>query len=271
MFQRTNRAIRIAAFAAWAASASSITLADAPAPSSNTLGDLLAQADLVFRGQVIDIEYVLSEPSEPGRSGVPFTFVTYEVFDLLHGEAGELVTLRFLGGYHHPSGLFLRTGRSPRFDIGDEDVLFVTGNNDRLAPLVGDRNGRFRVIDDQVYTDNGIAVEVTANGSILLGEQHLLEPVLTHDVMGRITVRGLGPDAIIGPSEAIAQGDFLQSIDRAAALAPTPAAAFVNADPAQPFDAPDVTVARMRESSGAEDQTSPSPLGNEGFLPAKRN
>ena len=80
-------------FAASLAAVAGSALANDGSP----LAELVADSDLVFRGTVQDIEYVLSEPGGPEQTRVPYTFITYRVDDVLHGEQpGVFLTLRFI-------------------------------------------------------------------------------------------------------------------------------------------------------------------------------
>lgn len=103
--------------------------------------DLVAKAELIFVGQVIDRRstYV----SGPDRAIV--TDVTFDVLRVLKGSAGLRTRLTFLGGRVGSDALIV--SGMPQFDIGDRDMLFVS---DRIAasPLVGFWQGRFRVIRD---------------------------------------------------------------------------------------------------------------------------
>src|SRR5262245_51085667 len=77
---------------------------------ARSLAKMTGQADLVFRGVVVRVEYALSSPSEPGEPALPHTFVTYRVDEVLHGKvSGPSLTLRFLGGLDERTGLYLRT------------------------------------------------------------------------------------------------------------------------------------------------------------------
>jgi hypothetical protein len=119
-----------------------------------TLDAVLRDADFIFEGIVQRIEYRHSDPvgSEPG---LPYTFVSYRVEKVIKGaySAPEL-TLRFLGGPVDNSGQVLLPPQYPRFDPGDHDILFVTGNTYFDCPLVGCRHGRLRFIDGQIVDGN---------------------------------------------------------------------------------------------------------------------
>jgi hypothetical protein len=250
--------------------ASTIPAHATPDDAPRAIEAMVAEADLVFRGQVVNIEYALSKPTGPDGARIPHTFVTYEILEEFQGDASDRVTLRFLGGFSHRNGLYLDTCVTPRFDIGDEDVLFVKDNTDAFCPLVGETDGRLRIIDGQVYTESGHEIALDQEGALSIGPRHLLEEVITQDVMGTVTVMNLGPEAVTGPSGAALIDDLVDEIARAAARNPAPAQAFLDADPAVPFDGPDMTPAAPPAPRLADGETVSNPRSNEGFRPSKR-
>jgi len=208
-----------------------------------TVGTLVGQSDLVFHGVVERIEYRMSNPGGQEGTRVPYTFVTYRVNDVIRGETEGEVTLRFIGGLDEQAGRYLQTSHSPQFDLGDEDILFVQGNAQRLVPLVGDISGRLRVIDGQIYNENAHSVNLALDGSLIVGNRYLLEEAATTTVNGQIMHRDLGPQAQIGASDAMLAADLLQDLMHFAANAPAPLNAFESADINVPVDAPDMTPA----------------------------
>lgn len=121
-----------------------------------SLAELAAASDLVFRGTVESLETVMSEPTGASGTRLPYTLVRYRVQDVLHGMAdGSTITLRFLGGIDPRTGLLLLTSATPEFVEGDEDILFVRGNGTRMTPLVGELDGRVRVIDGRAMSETG--------------------------------------------------------------------------------------------------------------------
>ncbi len=119
-----------------------------------TLDAVLQEADFIFEGVVQRVEYRHSDPvgSEPG---LPYTFVSYSVEKVIKGSySPPELTLRFLGGPIDKSGRVLLPPRYPRFDPGDHDILFVTGNTYLDCPLVGCRHGRLRFIEGQIVDGN---------------------------------------------------------------------------------------------------------------------
>ena len=137
-----------------------------------------ASADLVFHGTVTDIQYVLSEPIAAEGGRVPHTLVTFAVHDVFQGSAdGDSVTLRFIGGLNETTMRYLVRCESPQFDVGDEDILFVRGNGELACPLVGDSQGRIRIISGQAYTDAGRSLYVGSDGELRVGPRYRLADV----------------------------------------------------------------------------------------------
>lgn len=211
------------------------------ASSRFSLEQAVKDSDLVFRGVVQDMQYVLSEPTESNLQ-VPFTFVTYRVIEVLRGVAGESVTLQFIGGVDPRDSRLMSSSITPRIDLGDEDILFVQGNTQRQCPLVGDLQGRMRVVGGQVYTEMGNEILLTAAGSTAIGPQYRLAEVETLTVLGRVFRVGMDPTTLELPSNAV---DALALSARILQLAEVmdPANEFDNADATARVRAPDMTPA----------------------------
>lgn len=136
-------------------------------------------ADLVFKGSVVEVKYKTS------KHNVPFTFVTYQVSSVLSGIYSESsITLRFLGG-SKGNGEFMYSPHIPLFDLGEEDVLFVKNNTVAACPLVGCANGRLRVINEKIYSEEGESIVADPNnGSFYKGLRESLAVVDNHNMDG---------------------------------------------------------------------------------------
>jgi hypothetical protein len=147
----------LALFAAVAAQTSLQAVA-APAPTSTTSIEtekLLSQADLVFTGKVVDVQY------KDSTDAIPFTFVTYEIGETIAGRAdGSQVTLRFMGGRQQKGEVtrFLKVSELPEFRVGDSDVVFARKNGSSICPVVSCAEGRFRNRDGVLANNDGFAV-----------------------------------------------------------------------------------------------------------------
>jgi len=137
------------------------------AQDSSNLSAMTASANLVFQGRVASVDYRMLSAGNNGRA-LPFTFVRYQISRVLHGETStRTITLRFLGG-SDGRGRFLSVSDMPRFQVGDEDILFVQ-NNGTNCPLVKCMDGRFRVHNGQLHDAHGSPVQSVANGRIVSG------------------------------------------------------------------------------------------------------
>jgi hypothetical protein len=126
---------------------------------------LLNQADLVFTGKVVDVQY------KDSVDGIPHTFVTYQVDDVISGRPdGNQVTLRFMGGRQQKGEVirYLEVSETPQFQTGDSDVLFVRKNTSNICPLADCNAGRFRNRDGVLTSDDGrVIIEAPDNGYAL--------------------------------------------------------------------------------------------------------
>lgn len=68
------------------------------------------------------------------------------------------------------------------FDRGDRDVLMVSANGTSGCPLVGCTSGRYRLINDLVFTEEGQAIESDGKGGIVKTAFYDLPEVMTHVV-----------------------------------------------------------------------------------------
>jgi hypothetical protein len=94
----------------------------------------------------------------------------------------------------------MTVGGMPRFEVGDEDVLFVSGNGRSICPLYGMMHGRYSVERDPatgrkfVTRSNGVPLRSTTQVSAPM-ERGVLEKS-----RGRIAV-----DTALGPADFIRQ------------------------------------------------------------------
>lgn len=134
MLMKTKAAIgAVLALAAGAASAQT--------PIDTSLVAFSSEADLVFQGTVTDIKYA------PSIEGIPHTFVTYRVEEVLKGAySAPTLTLRFIGGVKIEGNVMRRlsVSHAPRFETGHHDLLMVKDNTQVQCPLVQCAQGRFR-------------------------------------------------------------------------------------------------------------------------------
>lgn len=119
------------------------------------LRELMAQSAAVAYGKVVDIQYRNSEPTREEPRGVPHTFVTYEIAKVFRGYLPGKITLRIPGGADGAGGAFTET-TAPTFARGEADVLFIAGGEPGDCQLVNCVEGRFRVLEDRIYSGFGV-------------------------------------------------------------------------------------------------------------------
>jgi hypothetical protein len=118
-----------------------------------TFDELVDQAEVIFQGDVTDVK---SEWVGEGAQRHIMSYVTFKVDDALKGNPGSSYTIRMLGGT--VGGETMGVSDAPKFEVGDEDILFVQNNGSQFIPLVGIMHGRFHVRKNQagqeVVTNN---------------------------------------------------------------------------------------------------------------------
>ena len=213
-----------------------------------TINYLVSEAESIFQGAVVDIQYATSTPEKKADLGIPFTFVTYRVDNVLKGSLDRKeVTLRFLGGVRQSDGAILKVSHTPTFKVGEEDVLFVQGNTVDNRPLAHWKFGRLRVKGNQMYDNAGREIQISAKGEIKLGKFHPIKKA-EHSVVS--TLLNDDDDANFSNNKATSETSGSKAItleafnsavnDAQAKIAKTPdnsQVTFINADPSVPFEA----------------------------------
>lgn len=109
-----------------------------------TFEQLVQQAELIFQGTVTNSLSVWE--GEGGQRHIE-TYVTFKIEDNVKGQAGTSYTIRMLGGTVGDETMEVTD--TPKFTVGDREILFVEHNNDQFVPLVGIDHGRFHVQKDE--------------------------------------------------------------------------------------------------------------------------
>jgi hypothetical protein len=145
--KKTNRLLLVAAVAAILPAARATTVIPP------TFDELVAQAEIIFQGDVTDVK---SEWVGEGAQRHIMSYVTFRVEESLKGSPGQSYTIRMLGGT--VDGETMGVSDAPKFKVGDKDILFVQNNGSQFIPLVGIMHGRFHVRTNaggqQIVTDN---------------------------------------------------------------------------------------------------------------------
>lgn len=108
-----------------------------------TFEQMVAEADVVFQGEVVDVR---SQFREIGADRIIVTIVSFRVSKVLKGSALPIMELEFPGGT--VGDRTFEIDGIPRFANGDRDVLFVSAKTRVLSPIVGLSYGRFRIVTE---------------------------------------------------------------------------------------------------------------------------
>src|SRR6266513_1284202 len=164
----------------------SVRTAQATTVIPPTFDELVAQAEVIFQGDVTDVK---SQWVGEGAQRHIVSYVTFKVEDALKGTLGQSYTIRMLGGT--VDGETMGVSDAPKFKVGDKDILFVENNGSQFVPLVGIMHGRFHVKHDQAGQEI-----VTSNEE---------EPVKNLARLGRA-------EAVDGPEANLTAADFKAAV-----------------------------------------------------------
>ena len=164
----------------------SVRTAQATTVIPPTFDELVAQAEVIFQGDVTDVK---SQWVGEGAQRHIVSYVTFKVEDALKGTPGQSYTIRMLGGT--VDGETMGVSDAPKFKVGDKDILFVQNNGSQFVPLVGIMHGRFHVKRDQA------GQEVVSNNED--------EPVKNVARLGRV-------EAADGPEANLTAADFKAAV-----------------------------------------------------------
>ena len=188
------RSLFLAAIACVTAASVHATTVIAP-----TFEELVDRAQLIFEGTVSDVQ---SQWVGEGGQRHIVSYVTLEVADGLKGEAGATYTLRMLGGTVGDDTM--EVSDSPKFKVGDRNILFVENNGTQFIPLVGIMYGQFQVQQDQ---QRGGDVVLTHEGRPLGDVEKLGKDEQGHR---HVTDHSIVTDASNAPT--LSAGDFKAAI-----------------------------------------------------------
>lgn len=129
-----------------------------------TLEQLSTRASLIFYGKVVSNQVRKDE-----LSGRIATFTEFEIIDLIKGEAGTKHTIKQIGGYLKESKTALRIHGIPKFQTGNNYVVFLPKKSKLgFSSPLGLHQGSFSVL-----TIKG--EQLVSNGQNLT-EQPLADP-----------------------------------------------------------------------------------------------
>jgi hypothetical protein len=127
-----------------------------------TFDQLVNEAEMIFEGTVKETK---SEWTGQGAERHIVTYVTFKIEDPIKGALGADYTIRMFGGT--VDGRTMEATDTPRFKVGDRDILFVEKNGIQFIPLVGIMHGRFRVQQDDASAQESVAKDNGARVSDL--------------------------------------------------------------------------------------------------------
>ena len=130
-----------------------------------TLEQLSTRADLIFHGRVIE-----DTTARDKRSGQIATFTTFEVIELIKGDAADRHTIKQIGGHLKETGTTLRIQGVPRYVIGESYVIFLPEKSSLgFSSPLGLYQGSFTVstIDGEAVVSNGQPLEQQAHARSL--------------------------------------------------------------------------------------------------------
>lgn len=126
----------------------------------NFLDSLVKRADLVFHGTLKEIS------NEMSIEQIPYTFVTYEVHEVIAGQYSDsTLTLKYVGG-DFPDGRSLRASNAPEVKPGEQSILMVQKSQDTGCDFVDCEDGRFVIEDGQILAANKSAVVINDHGGV---------------------------------------------------------------------------------------------------------
>lgn len=131
-----------------------------------TFDQLVTEAELIFEGTVTEAR---SQWTGEAAERHIVTHLTFQIEDAIKGAPGQSYTIQILGGT--VDGETMEVSDTPRFKVGDRDILFVEHNGTQFVPLVGIMHGRFHVQTDAAGRD----VVAKDNGALLANATKLGE------------------------------------------------------------------------------------------------
>ena len=130
-----------------------------------TFDELVGKAELIFQGSVTNVR---SQWVGEGAQRHIASYITFNVDDALKGSPGTSYTIQMLGGTVGDETM--EVSDSPKFAVGDRDILFVEHNGQQFVPLVGIMHGRFKI---QREAQTGREIVATNEGNRLTDPEQL--------------------------------------------------------------------------------------------------
>jgi len=184
-----------------------LLLACAPLHLAATTVTPPAFEDLVNKSEYIVRTVVKSITCERREGGngrqLIYTFVEFEVREVVAGTPPQPLVLRMLGGQVDDE--VLEIAGAPKFEVGQEDILFVRGNGRQFTPLTAMMHGRYPILKEAA---TGRAYMARSNRAPLTEVSEVSLPLVEQPV-GQAGVR---MPAQAAPSAALTPAAFVQRI-----------------------------------------------------------
>jgi hypothetical protein len=154
---------------------------------------LVNESDYVVRAVV---QSITSEWREKAGQRRIYTIVKLDVREVIVGKPPIPLELQLLGG--RMDGQELVVEGAPKFEVGQEDILFIRGNGRQFYPLTGIMHGRYPILKDPatgrpyMARANRVPLAATAEVSRPMAEHSLQESVPAAAVQ-----RALSPESFI--------------------------------------------------------------------------
>lgn len=136
------------------------------APSFDSL---VSQADYVVRATVKSVN---SEWHINGANRSILTKVELTVSEIIKGTPPTPLVLEILGGKIGQTAMVVKG--APKFQVGDDDILFIHGNGQQFIPLVALTYGQYAVTRDST---SGEEVVLRSNGLPLYNVADIAAPL----------------------------------------------------------------------------------------------
>ncbi len=159
--------------------------------------ELVNESDYIVRAVV---KSVTSEWREKQGQRRIYTFVELEVREVIAGTPPQPLVLRMLGGRVGDEELVIEG--APKFEVGQEDVLFIRGNGRQFYPLTAVMHGRYPIMKEAA---TGRAYIARANRTPLTAVAEVSQPLPE-------SVATESKDAATAMSRALTPESFIQSI-----------------------------------------------------------
>ena len=137
----------------------------------------VALADLDF-----SLEPGFGEPGEPPPTSDPSDPLA---------ELPEEASIDAEQGIAYIDDAIFQVSHTTYFDVGERSVLMIRHNGEIQCPLVDCMKGRFRVLEDSVFSESGRELSISKDGELVEGAHHPLYEVDHHQMGNTLLERVL--------------------------------------------------------------------------------